>query len=413
MKKNKLSLFEGFGVELEYMIVNSETLAVMPVADKLIHAETGAYDDVERGPIGWSNELVLHVIELKTNGPASSLEELPAAFNKDIAHINKQLEGMGARLLPTAMHPWMDPHKETKLWPHAYSEVYEQFNRVFDCRGHGWANLQSTHLNLPFADDAEFGQLHAAIRLLLPILPAIAASSPLVEGKVTGSLNSRLSYYRSNAIRIPSVSGHVIPEGAYTRKEYEMNILARIYQDLSIYDPDGVLQHEWVNARGAIARFDRSAIEIRLLDVQECPLADLSIAAALVSVLKALVGQRWVPLEQQKAWPTQSLVPILRNTMSRANEAVIEDEKYLRALNFTSGTKCTAGELWQHLIETVWPASATQAQPWREAMSVITQQGPLGKRILRALGRDTSQAHIKTVYTELADCLAQGKVFKF
>jgi hypothetical protein len=32
-----------------------------------------------------------------------------------------------------------------------------------------------------------------------------------------------------------------------------------------------VLRHEWVNARGAIARFDRSAIEIRVLDVAECP----------------------------------------------------------------------------------------------------------------------------------------------
>ena len=31
---------------------------------------------------------------------------------------------------------------------------------------------------VPFADDAEFGRLHAAIRLALPIAPGIAASSP-------------------------------------------------------------------------------------------------------------------------------------------------------------------------------------------------------------------------------------------
>ena len=36
-------------------------------------------------------------------------------------------------------------------------------------------------LNLPFSSDEEFGRLHAAIRLLLPLLPALAASSPLVE----------------------------------------------------------------------------------------------------------------------------------------------------------------------------------------------------------------------------------------
>ena len=33
-----------------------------------------------------------------------------------------------------------------------------------------------------------------------------------------------------------------------------------------------------MNSRGAIARFDRNAIEIRVIDVQECPKADLAIA---------------------------------------------------------------------------------------------------------------------------------------
>ena len=412
MKKNKLSLFEGYGIELEYMIVNAESLAVLPIADKVLHAEGGSYEDVERGPMAWSNELVLHVLELKTNGPVSTLDDLPATFGAEIAHVNKLLEPMGGRLMPTAMHPWMDPHKEAKLWPHEHSAIYEAFNRIFDCRGHGWSNLQSVHINLPFGDDTEFGQLHAAIRLLLPILPAITASSPIMDGKINGTLDNRLNAYRNNSIRVPSVSGHVIPEAAYSRKEYEMNILARIYQDLSPHDPDGVLQHEWVNARGAIARFERSAIEIRLLDIQECPLADLSVAAALVSVLKVLVAQRWVPLDKQKTWPVQPLAAILRNTIVQGHEAVIEDEAYLRAFNFTSAKKCTTGELWQHLIEIIWPASASQAQPWREAMALILQQGPLSRRIVRAVGRDASRDHLKVVYRELCDCLAKGKLFK-
>ena len=77
-----------------------------------------------------------------------------------------------ARLLPTAMHPWMDPDRDLRLWPHEASAVYEAFNRIFSCRGHGWANLQSAHINLPFANDEEFGRLHAAIRAVLPIIPA-------------------------------------------------------------------------------------------------------------------------------------------------------------------------------------------------------------------------------------------------
>lgn len=411
MKKTKLCLFEGFGIELEYMIVHAETLAVLPVADKVIHAEAGHYGDVERGPVAWSNELVNHVIELKTNGPAPTLDGLPEVFNKDIAHINGLLAPLNGRLMPSAMHPWMDPFKEMKLWPHEHSDVYATFDKIFDCRGHGWSNLQSTHINLPFGDDSEFASLHAATRLILPILPALAASSPLMDGKLTGHQDSRLNVYRKNAFRVPSVSGQIIPEGAFSRKDYEMNILARIYQDISPHDPDGVLQHEWVNARGAIARFERDAIEIRLLDIQECPLADISIAAAIVSVLKAIVGQRWVSLAEQKAWGVQPLATILRSVISQGQGAVIDDATYLKAFNFTSAPKCTAGELWQHLIETVWPASATHAHAWRPAISTILQQGPLAKRIVKALGRDTSRDHQKTVYAELSDCLAKGKMF--
>ena len=56
--------------------------------------------------------------------------------------------------------------------------VYEAFDRIFDCRGHGWANLQSVHLNLPFGDDDEFGRLHAAIRSSFPCCPLSPPARP-------------------------------------------------------------------------------------------------------------------------------------------------------------------------------------------------------------------------------------------
>ncbi|MFH0793725.1 MAG: glutamate--cysteine ligase, partial [bacterium] len=57
------------------MIVNRETLDVLPVTDEVLRAVSGRYEsEVEQGALAWSNELVLHVIELKTNGPAKSLK---------------------------------------------------------------------------------------------------------------------------------------------------------------------------------------------------------------------------------------------------------------------------------------------------------------------------------------------------
>jgi hypothetical protein len=176
--------------------------------------------------------------------------------------MNAALAALGARLLPTGMHPWMDPRTETKLWPHEDGEIYRAFDRIFDCGDHGWGNIQAAQLNLPFSGDDEFGRLHAAIRLVLPIIPALAASSPIVEGRVSRWLDTRMEAYRRNSARIPSVTGLVVPERVFDRRGYEA-LLKRIWDDLAPHDPEGILRHPWVNARGCIARFDRGTIERR------------------------------------------------------------------------------------------------------------------------------------------------------
>ena len=61
-------LFEVVGIELEYMVVSSVNLKVNPIVDKLLTKKNGSLtSDVENGEIEWSNELVAHVVEMKTN----------------------------------------------------------------------------------------------------------------------------------------------------------------------------------------------------------------------------------------------------------------------------------------------------------------------------------------------------------
>src|SRR5690606_14123991 len=137
-----------------YMIVHEETLKVLPITDQVLKAFSGTFiDEIENGKISWSNELALHVIELKTNGPAKSLDSLALEFSNNVKQINELLRPFQGMLMPTAMHPFMDPYSEMVLWPHERNEIYEKYNEIFDCRGHGWANLQSVHLNLPFQGD--------------------------------------------------------------------------------------------------------------------------------------------------------------------------------------------------------------------------------------------------------------------
>jgi gamma-glutamyl:cysteine ligase YbdK (ATP-grasp superfamily) len=407
-----LRLFQALGVEIEYMIVDAESLDVQPIADRLIEAQAGAVEaEIEVGDVAWSNELALHVIELKTNGPAAEAQGLAARFQQNVARANELLGRFGARLLPTGMHPWMDPEREFRLWPHEHGPVYRAFHRIFDCRGHGWANLQSTHLNLPFGDDDEFGRLHAAIRLVLPLLPALAASSPLMDGSSTGRLDTRLHLYRGNARRVPSLTGRVIPEPVFTRQDYEGRLLQGIYDDLALLDPEGVLRHEWVNARGCIARFDRGAIEIRLLDVQECPVADLAVVAAATAAVRALCEGAFGEPEAARAWPVEPLAAILDQTVVEAGAATIRDEGYRRALGFPGSGPCSAAELWRHLVQTTL-ATDPRATEWTGALEVLLEEGCLARRILHRLGGDFRREALREVYGELADCLASGRLFR-
>jgi gamma-glutamyl:cysteine ligase YbdK (ATP-grasp superfamily) len=383
------------------------------VADRLLREPDGrAVSEIELGDVAWSNELVLHVIELKTNGPSPSFDPLPARFQQHVGRVNERLAPLQGRLMPTGMHPWMDPDRETRLWPHEYSSVYRAYDRIFNCRGHGWANLQAAHLNLPFADDDEFGRLHAAIRLVLPILPALAASSPVANSWITGRLDTRLEWYRTNATRLPSITGDVIPEPVFTRSDYERQILQRMYDDIREHDAAGVLRHEFLNSRGAIPRFDRGAIEIRLLDMQECPAADVAVCGAIARVLQALVDQRWCDLKAQQRFDSERLVRILLDGVRRADRGLIGDRGFLDHLGYPSAARsCTAAELWHHLCSaTVWSDDSRPA--WSDPLRTILRRGPLARRILHRLGRDPRPTKLRTVYGELCDCLAEGRMFE-
>ena len=402
------SLFSRFGVELEYMIVDAQTLDIRPVADELIRLETGALQsDAPREDLEWSNELMLHVIELKTAAPAHALDALAARFHSDVVHINKLLSGLGLCLLPGGMHPWMSPDREARLWPHDGQSVYEAFDRIFNCRGHGWANLQSTHLNLPFAGEEEFARLHTAIRLLLPLIPALSASSPFAEGVHAGFLDYRLETYRHNCRRIPSITGRVVPEAIRSFVQYQQRILNRIYRDLKPHDPEGILRYEWANARGAITRFDRDTIEIRIIDVQECPAADLAILSMVVRVLTQLAGGEMSSLEDQFLPRTPDLERVFLNVLKQGEQAPVRSRLYLRALGCSDATSMSVGEIWSAWLERM----STPEDHWNGILRTLLREGNLARRILRATGPSPSRDRIAGVYRQLAQCLHNGELF--
>ncbi len=408
-RRNAFKLFEVTGIELDYMVVQRDTLRVLPIVDQLFQDVTGQLtSDVEHGEVTWSNELASHVVELKTTRPARRIPAFRRRFATEVRAINDALATRQAMLLPTAAHPLMDPLTETVIWPHAHNEVYALYHRIFDCRGHGWSNRQSTHLNLPFATDEEFGKLHAAVRMVLPLIPALAASSPLLDGKATGFLDSRMEAYLHHQERLPALMGSLIPEAVFTQEDYYRIVFDPIGRALAPYDPEGLLDHHVANSRGAVARFDRGAIELRVIDAQECPGMDLAIAELITALCRAMAKGRWTSTYLQRAWSETDLLPIFLQTIKDAGRAVIANKDLLLMFGVMKEQRMTAQRLWEHIVQELRGELSEDA---RVLIDHILSKGCLAQRILARTGRKPSTEKVRQVYAELAACLHDDRPF--
>ena len=216
--------------------------------------------------------------------------------------------------------------------------------------------------------------------------------------------------YADNQRRIASIIGDVIPEPVDSPAQYQTEILEPMYRDVAPHDPDSILQHEWLNSRGAIARFERDAIEIRLLDVQETPVADVAIARLVAQTVRALTEARLVGIDALKALAGTDLRRVLDGAMTSADEAIVDVPPLLSAFGLSEG-RLSVGEVWTALHEALLLDQLPRGSRLAGALRTIAAKGPLSRRILGALGRRPDRAKIDAVYRALGDCLTEGRLF--
>ena len=183
-----------------------------------------------------------------------------------------------------------------------------------------------------------------------------------------------------------------------------------MYRDIAPYDPEKILQHEFLNSRGAIARFDRNAIEIRILDILENPTADIAVASLIASALKGLVRETFLPMDLMMQWPQDPLVDIFLKIIRKAENAIVDDTRYLRAFGIRNGKSCRADELWRLIFNRCLGFDKFEDSS-RRVLEFIMEQGTLAGRILSALEGDYRKERIKEVYRNLCDCLNDGRLF--
>ena len=228
-----------------------------------------------------------------------------------------------------------------------------------------------------------------------------------MDSKYCGFLDGRIETYRHNQEKIPSITGKVIPEAVFTYKDYEEQIFNHVKADIAPYDPEHLLNHFFLNSRGAIARFDRGAVEIRLVDIQECPDADIAIAEWEVAILKGLAEGAFASEKEIRALDTDALAKILLATTKSAEKTVITDRDFLKIWKIDA-SEITAGELIQKITDRVKVKISAHSQA---LLAEMFKRGTLASALVKAVGADPDRDDFVYEYGKLAKCLAENRLY--
>ena len=280
------------GTEHEYSI-NDLHFTPQPVSDQIIKKICGRVEnEILFGDVKLGKELQKTVLEIIPRRPEHDLAPLEQQIYSGIRNFSYIFRDTYL-LLGLGMHPTLTLD-QTAVWDHDEGNFYEMYDRLFNIRQHGWLNIQALQINLSYRREEEMVQLYNRIRALLPYLVAVTASSPMVEGRLTGSADNRLIFYKENQEKIPCICNRIISEQIEDTAHYHA-MQEEVFSELKARGA-GILCEEWVNSGGVIIRFSRKCIEIKALDEQECVRSDMAVCA----FIRALVRCNKLPVNASR-----------------------------------------------------------------------------------------------------------------
>jgi gamma-glutamyl:cysteine ligase YbdK (ATP-grasp superfamily) len=396
---NTYKTLEVLGPEHEFSIVNEE-LKALPIVDKIIKNFRGRIVNfVELPHFTFGKELQLHVMEIKPNAPFRSPENFEETMQNAVLHLTGVLEcKYRAHLLGTGMHPLLRL-EETGVWPHRHRQIYQAYSRVFDLNRHGWLNIQSFQLNIPYSNEKSAVFLHNVLAEICAYLPAIAASSPIYEGKLGELADNRLHFYRLNQKEVPSIVGNVIQEYVSSFEQYQREIIEKYSLELANFGVDDcLLFKDWVNSRGAIFRFDRKAIEIRIMDEQECVKSDVALSCFIRALLRGLM------MEKAGLLSHEILVKDFNSVIKMGLNAKVTHPKWQ-----------TARQVCRHFLKIAWKNATEEEKKYLPIVEKRIELGSLSDilrdRVVRKAQKTDFREAVIDVYSRLIKSLMDNQPY--
>jgi carboxylate-amine ligase len=252
------------GVEEEFSILDPQTLDMLPLFEQLRDAAHAADPLLHEHITG---ELISSEIEI-VSGVGADLPDALARQRERRRRLFALAAAQGVALGATGTHPWADYREQPIIDTEHYRRVEQGLKYV------AWRNNTfSLHVHLGVRDLDRAVRACDRLRPVLPLLLAISANSPFLDGRDTGLHSARSQSFTKSFPRcgIPDAFG-----GWAAYREY----IEFLVRTRSIVEFTQV----WWSVR---PHFSFGTVEMRICDVQ----ATASESDALASLIAACIAQ--------------------------------------------------------------------------------------------------------------------------
>ena len=247
------------GVEEEFSILDPHTLDLAPRFEEL--RDAAAEDRLLHE--GITGELIRSEIEI-ISGSGADLADALARQRERRRRLFALADGKGAALGATGTHPWADYREQSVIDTEHYRRVEEGLKYV------AWRNNTfSLHVHLGVRDLDRAIRVCDRLRPVLPLLLAISANSPYLDGRDTGLHSARSQSFTKSFPRcgVPDAFG-----GWRAYREY----IEFLIRTRSIVEFTQV----WWSVR---PHFSFGTVEVRICDAQSTAAESDALAALMVA----------------------------------------------------------------------------------------------------------------------------------
>ena len=252
------------GVEIEIQLLDSETFELTSLAPEILKRVPHSLN----GRI--KQEFIRSMVEINT-GVCSTVADVEGDLKNTYSHITEISEESGATIYSASLHPFSKYSDQEVTDDSRYKKIMDELQLV----GKRFIS-QGLHVHIGVDDEEKAIKVNNNLRLYIPILLALTASSPFYEAADTGLMS-----YRTKLFEALPLAG--MPDSLDDWEEFTVliNLLRRSGIIESVKDI-------WWDVR---PHPDFGTVEVRICDIPYSLRDILAITALIQALVIALAEQ--------------------------------------------------------------------------------------------------------------------------